>query len=574
MRLTWGTTPLTPFDYVSFALVILCLLVALLRPTLFACTFGRIEQMIAGVAENRWLCAGVVFALPIALRLLILGVDPPPAPAVHDEYAYLLQSDTLASGRLANPQPPSPGQFESIYILANPSYAAEYQLGQAAFLALGQKLLASPWAGVVLSMGLFCAASYWTLMGWVSSVWAFIGALLIGIEVGVLSYWTNSYWGGFVPAIGGALLLGGLARLMSALRAREATIATFGAVLLLYSRPLEGGLLLVVAAGFFAFQLLTRNRKPAAFARRVLVPAVLVFAPALLFIGFYNYRVTGKATQLPYLLYRARYSIPQGFYWQPLTFANKPMPADIDVEYKAQIEQHERGATVAGFLRATAGKIRRFWDFFIGPVLTLVLIAIPFIWRKRNMSIAAASLFAVIVLENLTYFAYFPHYSAAVATMIFLVIIQCLQVLRGWGLWGLFLSRAIPLACCLMLAVAIVGRLSEQVWPSATLGISKLWDSQYEPVYLASREKFERPLEQERGKQLVLIRYDPVNHRNDNSWTFNMANLDTAKIVWARESRDPNENRRLINYFKDRTVWLAEPDETPKRVILYPGLNR
>lgn len=29
------------------------------------------------------------------------------------------------------------------------------------------------------------------------------------------------------------------------------------------------------------------------------------------------------------------------------------------------------------------------------------------------------------------------------------------------------------------------------------------------------------------------------------------------------------ENRRLIDYFKGRTVWLAERDEFPKRLISY-----
>jgi hypothetical protein len=573
MRLTWGTLPLTLFDYFSVALVVMCILGALLRPAFFTAIFDTIERGLARLADHRWVCALIVFTFPIALRLLILSADPPPSPAIHDEYAYLLQADTFASGRLTNPQPPSPSQLESIYILATPTYESEYQVAQASFLGFGQRFLSSPWAGVLLSVGVFCAITYWALMGWVPSVWAFIGALLIGIEIGVLSYWTNSYWGGFVPGIGGALALGGLARLVTAARATDALLSALGLMILLNSRPVEGALLFIVAAAFLAFRLLTNRLGWRVFSLRIVGPALLVFLPALAWMGFYDARVTGKATEVPYFLYRARYSIPQGFYWQPLKYANRPMPADIEVEYKAQTKQHQHGGSIGGLVRATVGKVRRFWDFYVGVVLTIALVGLPFIWRQHNMSIVAASLFAVLVLDNLTFFAYFPHYSAAVATVIFLVIIQCLRVLRGWGPRGLFLSRALPLACCVSLGIATAGRLAESHLPSSAKVIAKLWDSQYEPVLRGSRDAFESRLQHTPGKHLVLIHYNAAHHNNDNSWTFNSANLASAKIVWARQSDDAAANLQLIRAFKDRRVWLAEPDETPKRVLPYPGLH-
>jgi hypothetical protein len=131
--------------------------------------------------------------------------------------------------------------------------------------------------------------------------------------------------------------------------------------------------------------------------------------------------------------------------------------------------------------------------------------------------------------------------------------------------------RCIPLACAFALAIAMFGRLADPFLPASANGIAKLWNSQYERWI--SREKFVPALEAEPGKQLVLIHYNPATHSNDDAWTFNLANLDTTKIVWARESSDPDENQRLIDYFKDRKVWLAEPDANPKRIIRYPGLR-
>jgi hypothetical protein len=44
--------------------------------------------------------------------------------------------------------------------------------------------------------------------------------------------------------------------------------------------------------------------------------------------------------------------------------------------------------------------------------------------------------------------------------------------------------------------------------------------------------------------------------------TYNRADIDRARVVWAREL-DPAANSKLLNYYAGRTVWLFEPDATP-----------
>jgi len=44
-------------------------------------------------------------------------------------------------------------------------------------------------------------------------------------------------------------------------------------------------------------------------------------------------------------------------------------------------------------------------------------------------------------------------------------------------------------------------------------------------------------------------------------WVYNRADIDNAKIVWARDM-GPTDNAELIRYFKDRSVWLLQPDES------------
>ncbi len=66
-------------------------------------------------------------------------------------------------------------------------------------------------------------------------------------------------------------------------------------------------------------------------------------------------------------------------------------------------------------------------------------------------------------------------------------------------------------------------------------------------------------------QHLIIVRYTP-EHITHEDWVYNNADIDGAKVVWAREM-DTDQNRKLIEYFKDRHVWLLEADaETPTLV--------
>ena len=56
----------------------------------------------------------------------------------------------------------------------------------------------------------------------------------------------------------------------------------------------------------------------------------------------------------------------------------------------------------------------------------------------------------------------------------------------------------------------------------------------------------------------------------NDEWVYNKADIDGAQVVWAREM-DPDHNRKLLDYFKDRHIWLLEPDAEPPMLQPYPS---
>jgi hypothetical protein len=83
------------------------------------------------------------------------------------------------------------------------------------------------------------------------------------------------------------------------------------------------------------------------------------------------------------------------------------------------------------------------------------------------------------------------------------------------------------------------------------------------------RARIARQLEEAPGRHLVMVRYSAA-HQPYTEWVYNRADIDAAKVVWAREMDEPR-NRALMQYFSSRQVWLLEPDEASPQVKPYPA---
>ena len=73
-----------------------------------------------------------------------------------------------------------------------------------------------------------------------------------------------------------------------------------------------------------------------------------------------------------------------------------------------------------------------------------------------------------------------------------------------------------------------------------------------------------RQLEDLPGQHLVIVRYGP-DHDLDREWVYNAADIDNAKIVWARDM-GAMDNEELLQYFHNRHVWRLDADQSPPRL--------
>jgi len=90
------------------------------------------------------------------------------------------------------------------------------------------------------------------------------------------------------------------------------------------------------------------------------------------------------------------------------------------------------------------------------------------------------------------------------------------------------------------------------------------------PEGIQFRAQFESQLNSSPGEHLLIVRYSP-EHNSDREWVYNAADIDHAKIVWAREIPGVNIHP-LLDYFHGRRVWLVEPDAAPPRITPYPEI--
>ena len=503
------------------------------------------EPYAARLAQKPAWCVLLLGALPVALRLLLLPHHPAPVPDIYDEFSHLLVADTLRHFRLANPAHPFHRFFETFFVLQEPTYSSIYPVGQGAALALGWMIFGTPWAGVAIPVAALCALCYWMLRGWTTPGWALAGGLLAVMEFGPLNQWMNSYWGGALPAAAGCLVFGALPRLRRGGGLRDAALLGAGLAIHLLTRPYESVFLVLCVIPYLlpAWRSVT---KP-------LLATALVVLPAIGLTLLQNKQVTGSWTTLPYALSQYQYGVPAALTFQANPAPHRELTREQELDYKMQLSfRGERGETLGSYLLRLAYRIRYYRFFFMPPLY----LALPFFFvALREPRFIWVMVCPLIVALGVNFFPAFQyHYMAGVTCLFVLVSVIGLQQLSRFSALA---ARIILLLCIAQFALEYgLHVFSNDPWSLALRNPERR-------VFIGNQ------LARAPGKQLVFVRYWP-RHIFQDEWVYNAADIDGARVVWARDL-GAAENEKLRRYYPERTVWVLEPDARPPRLTPYPA---
>lgn len=544
---------LNPVEWIGSAVV---LAIAVVRPRTAAGFFRGIETRLGVLARRRALAVAAVAGLALALRAVLLPVNPIPAPIVTDEFSHLLLADTLVHGRLANPPHPMWRHFETIHVIQQPRYASMYFPGQGVVLAAGQVVGGHPWWGVWFTTGLLCGALTWLLQGCLPPGWALLGGLIAVLRLALFNYWVDSYWGGALAALGGTLVIGSWLRLRCKASVRYSVLLGAGAVILANTRPYEGGVLCVAVCGALGWQFLRgTGRERRADLLRVALPVICILLCGAALEAGYIRAVTGSPWHLPYTVNQQTYGWPMTAAWfQPRPLAHEHR--QMQQYYLWELSLHESLFSVFVILI----KITQLWCFFVGPTLSLALLFGYRAWRDRRIRplLILGSLVAFVVLTEQSGY---PHYLSPVAGVVFALVLQSLRHVRAGGPRGLALARMLPLV--LVLAVGLRAMAAPLHYRFQSLGDHVSWCCN-KPGNMERAAVLAR-LTAEPGEHVAIVRYS-AEHPFLYEWIYNEADIDRAKVVWARDMGTEG-NGELVRYFRGRRIWIVYADMIPARIV-------
>ena len=475
------------------------------------------------LAPKTGLCMAILILLPIAFRLALLPQYPIPSPNVADDFSYLLSADTLRHFRLANPTHPLHQFFETFFVLQEPAYQSIFPPGQGLILALGWTIFGHPWAGVAISIGALCALCYWMLRAWTTPGWALIGGLLAVVQFGPRCFGLRRLLGFWIAA-------------KTSLERQPAICDFIGpwnrfpiphpSLRSYLSHPQRARVLRCKLQGDAAAgcdcSVARRSRSGSA------------AAP-----------LDDSALQA-----------------QPLPAPHRSITREQQLDYDTQSEVHGPGTdSFVSYWQRWASRLRFYRFFFLAPLY----LAIPvFLLRLREFRFAWVLLTILLFSLGTNFYPYFyPHYIAALTCLFVLIAVAGLQRLSAWNEQA---AHIVLLLCAAHFLFWYGLHASRDPELDAALSQFASWDAinHGDPL---GRIAVRSQLDAAPGQQLIFVRYWP-QHRFDE-WVYNAADIDSARIVWARDL-GPAENQKLLRYYPNRTVWLLQPDARPPLLQPYP----
>ena len=302
---------------------------------------------------------------------------------------------------------------------------------------------------------------------------------------------------------------------------------------------------------------------------KLVAPVLGVLLVGAVAMGYFNWRVRGDPLSLPYQVNRATYAVTSVFLWSEPTSPpkyNHEVMRDFYVNWEPGVVAETHSTT--GFLELRSIQFFRLWDFFVGPVISIPLLMIPWVVRDRRIRPLLAPLVSTAAAISVTAWIS-PHYLAPIMALLYCLLIQSARHLWVWRRTRGTGSRyvcSMPVICAASVVLCVIEGPS---------GLSSPFEYMSRCTHLKEgsplwhRQRILRRLEATQGRHLVFVRYSK-DHVPQFEWVYNHADIDKAKVVWAR-GMGPEHDKDLAEYFRDRAVWLLEADSRAPKLEPHPG---
>jgi hypothetical protein len=325
----------------------------------------------------------------------------------------------------------------------------------------------------------------------------------------------------------------------------DAVLLAFGLALLATSRPYEGMLVAAPVGVLLAVGLVTRRLVPAPVLRFV-VPVILLLGAALGALATLNREVTGDPLEFPYRVYDRGHPVQPVFLWEPMS----PLAA-------SELSSPPRVGWFGLRAPRTSGwhRLAVVLYFFLGLPGVLAVAITPGAIRDA-WSRFATLVFLTVAVGHFLIYPWWPHYSAPALAAILVPAVQGHRLMyvarRGTRRPRAFGPALFAAACGAQLAVFLFQIPSQRADPS-------------DPSRQRARLAWE--FEHRPGKHLLLVTYPPGW---SGDWTFNSADVDAAKVVWATDLGQERD-AEILRYYGDRTAWsidaaFADVDPVPRLI--------
>lgn len=584
-------------DLVEGLLAVILLSIGYCRPRLGRSLIHAVPRWTVPFHRSPALLVLTAFALPIALRLLLLPVDPAPTPVVMEEYNNLLQAQTYALGRLYNPVHPLAQVLQAPQVIQWPHYMSTRPPLAGLFLWIGQASVGSPFLGNLLGVGLTAAALSWMLVEWLPRRWAVLGTIVVVCTFCLFGYWVNSFWCPTPNVLGAAVLLALVPRIERGPRLWHAALFVLSMALLAGIRPYENGIYVVTILVWLAVRF---NQPPRRAMRgeatiRFALPVALGGLLVALGLGWYNLATTGHVATMPYAIWRLAQCRVPAFLWQPILahsfeplYRNAAKFAEWEVSVVQPIKDgglagitallarhvvtlrdqlgpmlllpllcwspHAFGTRVrpAVFVAATFILIALLfasWTYFGLPIKLLLLAVLYLRWRNANERLPVVLIVVGLLATSVSSF-YMNIYFAVFMPPLILLAVGGLQHLHAWQR-----GRGAGVAGMAVFGILfLVFFQTLSYWGGDPVAGMRM--TRFDQLPFKEPREVYRLLRDEPGRQLVVVR-NLAPGKSIPEMVWNSPDIDRQRIIWVRDIR-PEWTVSAIAYFRPRKVWLVE----------------